>query len=41
MGSFASKAFDPEQDIPDLTGKVIIVTGGKYAFVFIFLQSYH
>ena len=39
MGSSASKDFNPEQDIPDLTGKVIIVTGGKYAFVFIFLHS--
>ncbi|KIM51177.1 hypothetical protein SCLCIDRAFT_12194 [Scleroderma citrinum Foug A] len=29
MGSSASKAFNPEQDIPDLTGKVIIVTGGN------------
>ena len=32
MGSSASKDFNPEQDIPDLTGKVIIVTGRKYAF---------
>ena len=34
-----SKDFNPEQDIPDLTGKVIIVTGGKYAFMFILLHS--
>ncbi|KIM51165.1 hypothetical protein SCLCIDRAFT_143847 [Scleroderma citrinum Foug A] len=29
MGSSASKDFNPEQDIPDLTGRVIIVTGGN------------
>lgn len=22
-------AFDPKKDVPDLTGKVILVTGGK------------
>ena len=32
MGSSASKDFNPEQDILDLIGNVIIVTGGKYAF---------
>ena len=29
MGIFASKNFNPDRDIPDLTGKVILVTGGK------------
>ena len=32
MGGFFSKhnaTFDPAKDIPDLTGKVMIVTGGK------------
>jgi hypothetical protein len=29
MGAFLSTKFDPAKDIPDLTGKVIIVTGGK------------
>jgi hypothetical protein len=24
------KSFDPEQDIPDLSGKVILVTGGMH-----------
>lgn len=24
-------AFEPSKDIPDLSGKVILVTGGKYA----------
>lgn len=26
---FSSKKFDPTKDLPDLTGKVIIVTGAK------------
>ena len=30
MGSFFSKSFDPATDVPDLKGKVVIVTGGKY-----------
>ncbi|KIM59867.1 hypothetical protein SCLCIDRAFT_125341 [Scleroderma citrinum Foug A] len=29
MGSSTSKDFNPEQDIPNLTGKVIIITGGN------------
>ena len=29
MGGFFSKSFNPEKDVPDLSGKVIIVTGGK------------
>ncbi|KAI6008629.1 NAD(P)-binding protein [Pisolithus marmoratus] len=29
MGVFSSRAFDPERDIPDLTGKVALVTGGN------------
>lgn len=28
FGLFGGKSFDPEKDIPDLSGKVIIVTGG-------------
>lgn len=29
MGIFASKNFNPDRDIPDLTGKTILVTGGN------------
>ncbi|KAI6004396.1 NAD(P)-binding protein [Pisolithus orientalis] len=29
MGIFSSKTFNPERDIPDLTGKVALVTGGN------------
>ena len=29
MGSYTSRAFKPESDIPDMTGKVVLVTGGK------------
>ncbi|KAI0073653.1 NAD-P-binding protein [Panus rudis PR-1116 ss-1] len=29
MGSFFSKTFDPAKDIPDLSGKVVILTGGN------------
>ncbi|KAH0366247.1 oxidoreductase, partial [Aureobasidium melanogenum] len=29
FGLFGGKSFDPEKDIPDLSGKVIIVTGGN------------
>ena len=29
MGSFLSRGFNPDTDLPDLTGKVILVTGGK------------
>ncbi|KAL7281917.1 hypothetical protein ACG7TL_003383 [Trametes sanguinea] len=29
MGALLSRGFDPEKDIPNLTGKVIIVTGGN------------
>ena len=39
MGTFASKTFNPEDDIPDLTGKVIIVTGGKYVALVSLLQG--
>ncbi|KAI6121119.1 hypothetical protein F5141DRAFT_1060950 [Pisolithus sp. B1] len=31
MGVFSSKTgFDPQNDLPDLTGRVVLVTGGKY-----------
>ena len=30
---FGGKDFSPEVDIPDLTGKVILVTGGVYALL--------
>ena len=26
---FFGKSFDPEKNIPDLSGKVILITGGK------------
>ncbi|KAL4063800.1 hypothetical protein J3A83DRAFT_4454256 [Scleroderma citrinum] len=29
MGILTSKNFDPDRDIPDLTGKVILITGGN------------
>ena len=30
MGIFSSKpTYDPDHDIPDLTGKVVLVTGGN------------
>lgn len=29
---FVCKDFRPDHDIPDLTGKVILVTGGVYAY---------
>lgn len=29
MGLFHSKTYDPDRDIPDLDGKVILVTGGN------------
>jgi hypothetical protein len=28
FGLFGGKSFEPETDIPDLSGKVILVTGG-------------
>lgn len=31
FGLFGGKSFDPEKDIPDLSGKVIIVTGGTHS----------
>ncbi len=30
MGSYFSKSWDPSTGIPDLSGKVIIVTGAKF-----------
>jgi hypothetical protein len=30
MGSWFSKAWNPSTDIPDLSGKVVIVTGAKF-----------
>ena len=29
---FGGKSFNPKTDIPNLAGKVILVTGGKYSF---------
>ncbi|KAL4069185.1 hypothetical protein J3A83DRAFT_4249311 [Scleroderma citrinum] len=29
MGIFTSKTFDLQQDLPDLTGKVVFITGGN------------
>ena len=29
---FGSKKFDPDVEIPDLTGKTILVTGGRLRF---------
>jgi len=34
-----SGSFDPVKDIPDLSGKVILVTGGKFSLSF--LSTYH
>lgn len=34
MSRFFSKRFTPATDLPDLKGKVIIVTGGKYVHYF-------
>lgn len=42
MGALFSTAFsryDPKRDIPDLTGKVAIVTGAKCVFIFVFYYS--
>ena len=36
MGTLFSKEFNPETDVGDLSGKVIIVTGGKWVFRFFF-----
>lgn len=33
MFGFGGKSFSPEKDIPDLAGKVILVTGGEWARV--------
>ena len=30
MGLWFSKGWDPSTDIPDLSGKVVIVTGAKF-----------
>jgi hypothetical protein len=30
MSHFGKKMFDVESDIPDLSGKVILVTGGEF-----------
>ncbi|EMD41123.1 hypothetical protein CERSUDRAFT_103441 [Gelatoporia subvermispora B] len=38
MGGFFSKGFDPAHDLPDLHGKVIIVTGGNAGIGFAAIQ---
>ncbi|OSD01954.1 NAD-P-binding protein [Trametes coccinea BRFM310] len=38
MGSFFSKSFDPATDIPDLNGKVAVVTGGNAGIGFAIVQ---
>jgi hypothetical protein len=35
MGVYFSKRFDASKDLLDLTGKVVIVTGGKCVIVFV------
>jgi hypothetical protein len=30
---FGGKSFNPETDIPDLSGKVILVTGGEHGMI--------
>ncbi|RDX43075.1 NAD-P-binding protein [Lentinus brumalis] len=39
MGSFLSRGFNPETDVPDLTGKVILVTGGNSGVGFVAIQQ--
>ncbi|KAI9059034.1 NAD-P-binding protein, partial [Trametes sanguinea] len=38
MGALLSRRFDPEKDIPGLTGKVVIVTGGNAGIGFATIQ---
>ncbi|CDO76361.1 hypothetical protein BN946_scf185011.g25 [Trametes cinnabarina] len=38
MGSFFSKSFNPATDVPDLKGKVVIVTGGNAGIGFATVQ---
>jgi hypothetical protein len=35
MGVYFSKKFDASEDLFDLTGKVVIVTGGKYVLILV------
>ncbi|KAI0717571.1 NAD-P-binding protein [Cerioporus squamosus] len=39
MGSFLSRGFNPQTDVPDLTGKVILVTGGNSGVGFAAIQQ--
>jgi hypothetical protein len=39
MGVYFSKKFDASEDLLDLTGKVVIVTGGKYVLVLVATQQ--
>ena len=34
------KNFDPKKDVPDLAGKVILITGGTY-LIFTYLPEYY
>jgi tRNA A37 N6-isopentenylltransferase MiaA len=29
------KNFDPKKDVPDLAGKVILITGGTYSYFYL------
>ncbi|RPD55082.1 NAD-P-binding protein [Lentinus tigrinus ALCF2SS1-7] len=39
MGSFLSRSFNPETDVPELTGKVVLVSGGNSGVGFAVIQQ--
>jgi hypothetical protein len=34
------KNFDPDSELPDLSGKVIVVTGGKHVSLFLVVSRF-